>query len=51
MNAEARAARNAYKKEWNRRNPDKVRKYQTNYWNRKAEELKAATERTEGKAR
>lgn len=36
MDEKARAARNAYKREWNRRNRDKVRKYQETYWSRKA---------------
>lgn len=41
MNEQAKAARRAYKREWNRRNPDKVRQYQQNYWNRKAKEAAA----------
>lgn len=32
----AKQARNAYAREWRARNPDKVRKYNMNYWERKA---------------
>ena len=39
MTEEAREARRAYKREWNRRNRDKVKQYQEKYWNRIAEEL------------
>ena len=31
---EARERRNQYQREWRKRNPDKVRKYQTTYWQR-----------------
>lgn len=37
MTDAARAARAAYQREWQRRNPDKVRAYQSKYWERKAE--------------
>lgn len=37
MNEKAAAARRAYKREWNRRNRDKVKAAQERYWNRKAE--------------
>ena len=36
MNERAREARRAYKREWNRRNPDKVKAAQERYWIRKA---------------
>lgn len=39
----ANAARRAYKREWNRRNPDKVKAAQARYWLKKAKELAAAT--------
>lgn len=38
MNEKAKEARRAYKREWNRRNPDKVKAAQERYWERKAEE-------------
>ncbi len=34
----ARLKRNAYMREWRRKNKDKVREYQENYWERKAKE-------------
>ena len=37
MNEKAREARRAYKREWNRRNPDKVKAAQERYWQRKAD--------------
>lgn len=36
MDEKAKEARRAYKREWNRRNPDKVKEYQARYWARKA---------------
>lgn len=33
----AREAQNAYTREWRKKNPDKVRQYNQNYWARKAE--------------
>lgn len=47
MNEKALAARRAYKREWNRRNPDKVRAAQERYWNRKAEAAEAKQETDE----
>jgi uncharacterized protein YvpB len=38
MNEEAKAARNAYKREWAKKNRDKVRTYMERYWNKKAEQ-------------
>ena len=38
MSEAAREARRAYKREWNRRNPDKVKAAQERYWNRKAQQ-------------
>lgn len=36
LSDEAREARNAYQREYKRRNPDKVRQYGINYWEKKA---------------
>lgn len=36
MTEQAKAARREYKREWNRKNPEKVREAQERYWNRKA---------------
>lgn len=38
MTEAAKEARRAYKRAWNREHPDKVKQYQKNYWNKKAEE-------------
>ena len=43
MNEKAKAAKRAYMREWNRRNPDKVRASQERYWNKRAAEIEAAT--------
>lgn len=37
MTEEARAARNAYKRRWAAENPERVKAYQSRYWQRKAE--------------
>lgn len=44
MTEAARAARREYKKKWQRENADKVKQYQANYWNRKAQEAAAAAQ-------
>ena len=36
LSEEARAARNAYKREWAKNHPDKVRAYSMRYWEKKA---------------
>ena len=38
MDEKAAEARRAYKREWQRKNRDKCRKYQENYWQKKAEQ-------------
>ena len=38
MNEAAKEARRAYKRQWQRNNPDKVKAYQEAYWSRKAQE-------------
>lgn len=42
MNDKAAAARRAYKREWAKKNPDKVRAACERYWTRKAEEAEQA---------
>lgn len=37
MTEQAKAARRAYKREWNRRNKDKVAAAQRRYWEKKAQ--------------
>ena len=36
MTAEALKARKAYKKQWQKNNPDKVKQYQCRYWEKRA---------------
>ena len=51
MTAEALKARKAYKKQWQKNNPEKVKQYQCRYWERKAAaaaaEAEAAAEQAE----
>ena len=47
MTEQAKAARRAYKREWQRNNPDKVRAQQERYWMKKA--LQALQEEAEHK--
>ena len=42
MDEKAREARRAYKREWNRKNRDKVKAAQDRYWARKAAQMEAA---------
>lgn len=36
LSEEARKARNAYQREWNKNNRDKVKEYNNRYWEKKA---------------
>ena len=47
MTDQAKEARNAYRREWNRKNPDKLKEYQARYWQRKAENQTPDTRPTE----
>lgn len=40
---EARQAKNAYQREYNRKNPDKVKQYIADYWERKAGRINTGT--------
>lgn len=42
MNDAAKEARRAYKRQWQRDNPDKVKAYQSRYWDKKAREAAEA---------
>lgn len=44
MTAEAKAARNAYRREWYRNNKEKAKAQRERYWQKKAEEMKAKEE-------
>ena len=48
MTDAAKEARKAYKRAWNRANPDQVRKYQENYWNKRAGQGNEATQAPAG---
>lgn len=48
MDDKAKAARRAYKREWARKNPDKCRKYQENYWTKIAEQAEQAEREANG---
>lgn len=37
MTDAAKEARRAYKRAWNKANPERVKQYQENYWNKRAE--------------
>ena len=50
MDEKAREARRAYKREWNRRNRDKVKAAQERYWSRKAAQQEQITDDTEQEA-
>ena len=43
MDEKAKEARRAYKREWNRRNRDKVKQAQERYWSRKAAAAESMT--------
>ncbi len=42
LSKEAIEARRKYRREWNRRNPEKVKQHQISYWERIAEKEKEA---------
>lgn len=42
LSEKAKEARRAYKRAWNRRNPDKVKAAQARYWERRAKEMQEA---------
>lgn len=44
MTEAAKEARRAYKREWNRRHPDKVKEAQARYWERKAAQAQQTDE-------
>ncbi len=48
MTAQAAEARKAYKREWAKKHPDKIREYQRRYWTKKGE---AATSEAETASR
>lgn len=53
MSYKANRSRAAYYREWRKKNPDKVRKYQETYWEKKYQEKRAAMQNdseTEAKA-
>lgn len=47
MTEAAKEARRAYRREWNRRNPDKVKAAQERYWNKRAQDQDQQAQQTE----
>lgn len=47
MTEQAKAARRAYKREWNRKNRDKVAAAQRRYWEKKAQRAAAQDQETD----
>lgn len=47
MTEQAREARRAYRRKWNRENRDKVKAAQERYWERKAQKLRKEQEEEE----
>lgn len=45
LSDEARELRNAYMREWRRKNKERVKQTQANHWERKAEELRQEREK------
>lgn len=45
MEEKAKEARRAYKREWNRKNRDKVKAAQARFWAKKAAEMEAQKDR------
>lgn len=46
MTEQAKEARRAYKREWNRKNKDRVKSYQEKYWTKKAQKQEQPTNDT-----
>lgn len=44
LSEEAKEMKRAYHREWQRKNKDKVAKYEARYWEKKARELKGNSE-------
>lgn len=44
----ARAARRKYQNDWRRKNKDKVRQYNNNFWEKRAEKTAAESEANNG---
>ncbi|NLD33159.1 MAG: hypothetical protein GX662_13040 [Trichococcus flocculiformis] len=47
LSEEARKARNEYYREWRKKNPEKVKQAQENYWKKKAKEMQKQKEMQE----
>ena len=45
LSEEARKARNAYYREWRKKNPEKARQAQERYWKKKAKEMQEREEK------
>ena len=47
MTEEAKEARRAYRREWAKNNPEKIKEHQARYWEKKAETIKQREENAE----
>ena len=47
LSQEAKEARNAYYREWRKKNPEKMKRYQENYWKKKAQKMQEQAEKEE----
>ena len=45
ISQEAREVRNAYYREWRKKNPEKMKQYQENYWKKKAQKMQEQEEK------
>ena len=50
LSQEAKEARNAYYREWRKKNPEKMKRYQENYWKKKAQEIQEEEEEKQANA-
>jgi hypothetical protein len=46
---QGREVRNEYQRQWRRRNPERMRSYRVNYWERKAEKQQNQDKQPAGK--
>ena len=47
LSQEAKEARNAYYREWRKKNPEKMKRYQEKYWKKKAQKMQEQAEKEE----
>lgn len=50
MNEAAKKARREYQRQWNKKNPEKLKQYREKYWSKKAAQAAEEQEQTENDA-